>query len=247
MRQRRTRKKPKPSRSIWFRLLTQIASLAAPIGLLLLLYQTTKIHSFICIQDDQECPPAIQAELNRYHGLSLFNLNIATLKDKLYNVFPQLDTVSYQLTYSLKPKLTLTTTSEIAQLSVASASSALIVGGNHKIISLAATPSAQLPLVITPHAAKLVVGSSLKDHSLTPLIDTAVLLKNSFIPYSHLDAARPSKAIIHLSPQTRAFLDTTSNLDTQITRLQLILNQFALPELVTIDTRFAKPILVFHQ
>lgn len=215
------------------------------LGLRFLFNQVFTIRHISCQLDQSSCPDPVLAELERTKGQNLNQINTTTISQKILGSSPLYTTAKFDKSLPGKLNLTLQTAAQVAQVSLASASGSFVIANNYFVTDFLQNPDPHLPHIISTQTIDPQVGQEITNPDLKNTVILTGLLDKYFIDSGKITLATDSATTILNSGPTVRF-NQTSDLETQIKTLQLILSQSHRQPISTIDLRFQKPVLIYQ-
>ena len=214
-------------------------------GLYILANYLFLISSTSCSFGEQSCPPPVLAELDRYQRTNLLTLDKAKLQSKILSSTPTIKDVKLDTSLPGKLHLDLVAADYLAQIATSSDSAVLIISDALSVVDYKQHPLDNLSLLISPQATQLSLGDSLNNTAYKPALSLINLLTKSYIPFTSIVLSNENTVQVKLNLGIAVYFDPHSDLQTQVRALQIILHQLPEEPVLSIDLRYAKPVIKF--
>jgi hypothetical protein len=218
----------------------------ASVVVLVVLYHSPlfRLKHLTCRFDGQDCAPAVTADLNRYQGKSTFTTKASDVVDHYRQAVPEAGVVQVSIKLPGSLDLRLSRTKLIAYVSAASASAALQLSDNHRVMGIVEVLDPQIPLITDESAYDLTVGQVITDPTINFALDLIEQLDTSFIPFDSIMVENPETLLVTLESGHIAVFSSALEVSRQLTSLQVILTKAKIDQEVRyLDVRFDQPVL----
>ncbi|MFC1751291.1 hypothetical protein ACFL2V_21130, partial [Pseudomonadota bacterium] len=197
-----------------------------------------------CTFTHLDCPPEVFVELEKLKTKNLLQLNHSQLTTKITTSNPLIEQANLKLTLPGQVKLDLTPVELLAQISIASNSSTLLIATNHTVVGFSQSPQPDLNVIIAPEAKNIRIGDTLTDSTFIQAFKLSYTLTDYSIPFDSVHLIDATSARIFSSHAIQIIFDLNKSHKQQVITLNLILDQ-DLPPIKSIDLRYQKPTITF--